>query len=97
MINDTDKLNAAVDAMAACMGKVLSLKDNEIAKGRMTLGQVLYQERSTFNARPIGRDRKHQQGPTVCRKCTRTRDQTVHGDQNTGNVVLTSTARSQRL
>lgn len=51
IVNDPDKLDAVVDAMANCMGKVLSLTDNEVGDGRMTLGQALYEEKEHFPTR----------------------------------------------
>lgn len=51
MVNDPVKLDAAVDAMARCMGKVLSLTDSEVGNGRLTLGQALYEEKEHFPSR----------------------------------------------
>ena len=90
MINDTDKLNAAVDAMAACMGKVLSLKDNEIAKGRMTLGQVLYQEREHFPTRgQLDEIENINKGLQFVGSAHALATKLYTETKNTGNVVLT--------
>ena len=58
MVKDPDKLDGAVEAMACCMGKVLSLKDaaldgnpSNLTGGRQTLGQVLYEEKEHFPSR----------------------------------------------
>jgi hypothetical protein len=58
LVNDPAKLDAVVDGMARCMGKVLSLKDpaldgnpSNLSGGRQTLGQVLYEEKEHFPSR----------------------------------------------
>lgn len=58
MVNDVPKLHAAVDAMAQCMGKVLSLKNAALdgdpitrTGGRQPLGLVLYEEKEHFPTR----------------------------------------------
>ena len=58
LVNNPAKLDAAVDAMASCMAKVLSLKDaaidgnpHTLAGGRQTFGQVLYEEKEYFPTR----------------------------------------------
>lgn len=51
IVNNADKLDGIVNAMATCMSKVLSIKNAEIGNGRLTLGQALYEEIEHFPTR----------------------------------------------
>jgi len=53
LVNDPAKLDGVVDAMARCMGKVLSLKNDEVDEGRSTLGHTLYDEKEHFPSREM--------------------------------------------
>jgi hypothetical protein len=49
LVNETAKLDALVDAMAKCLGKVLSIRDDQA--GGQSLGKVLYAEKEYFPTR----------------------------------------------
>lgn len=51
LVSDPTKLDAIVDAMSRCMGKVLSLKNPEVRDGKATLGMTLYSEKEHFPTR----------------------------------------------
>lgn len=51
IVNDPQKLDGIVNAMANCMGKVLSIKDPDVANGRLPLGKALYDEKEHFPTR----------------------------------------------
>jgi hypothetical protein len=51
LVSNPIKLDAIVDAMSRCMGKVLSLKNTEVRDGKATLGMTLYSEKEHFPTR----------------------------------------------
>lgn len=45
ILDDTERLNGLVDAVAAMIGDMLSIRDDRISNGKAPLGQVLFEER----------------------------------------------------
>ena len=51
LVNDPNKLDSLVESMSRCIGRVLSLKNDEVKNGKMSLGQALYDEIECFPSR----------------------------------------------